>query len=110
MQLTLFCPVKKPMLKKLFRLIPQLALEYPAPASLVQPAVGSFHLQPQKRILPLQQGLNFSDIGGYPTDSGKTVRDGLVYRSGQLARLSEADLKLIRGLRPRLIVDLRSRQ
>ena len=98
------------MLRRLMQFIPQQGLEYPPAAALVQPTVNDFHLQPCQRILPLEQGFNFRGIGGYPAGAGLTVRPELIFRSAQLARLSEADLDRIRALAPRLVIDLRSDQ
>lgn len=46
---------------------------------------------PQVRVLPLEGGRNFRDLGGYPTQDGRTVKWGMIFRSGTLARLTEAD-------------------
>lgn len=46
---------------------------------------------PRLRVLPLEGGRNFRDLGGYPTQDGRTVKWGLLFRSGSLAKLTEAD-------------------
>lgn len=61
-----------------------------------------------ERVLPLQQGSNFRDIGGYPAAGGRHVKWGLIYRSGATPVLTDADLKLIEGLHLANMVDLRS--
>ena len=61
-----------------------------------------------ERILPLEQGSNFRDIGGYVTKDGRTVRWGKAYRSGAMPLLSEADYSLIDQLGIGSVVDLRS--
>lgn len=61
-----------------------------------------------ERVLPLQQGSNFRDIGGYPAAGGKHVRWGLIYRSGGQPLLTDGDLKDIRALKLTNLVDLRS--
>jgi protein-tyrosine phosphatase len=61
-----------------------------------------------ERLVPLAQGSNFRDIGGYPAADGKHVRWGLIYRSGAQPMLSDADLAELRGLRLAQLVDLRS--
>lgn len=61
-----------------------------------------------ERLLPLQQGSNFRDIGGYPAAGGKHVRWGLIYRSGGQPMLTDADLNQIRTLQLAHLVDLRS--
>jgi len=61
-----------------------------------------------ERRLPLLQGSNFRDIGGYETKDGKTVRWGKVFRSGAMPLLTEADYALIGQLGIGSVVDLRS--
>jgi len=61
-----------------------------------------------ERLVPLQQGSNFRDVGGYPAADGKKVRWGLIYRSGGTAMLTDADLRQVKALDLRNLVDLRS--
>lgn len=61
-----------------------------------------------ERALPLQQGSNFRDLGGYPAAGGKHVRWGLIFRSGATPMLTDADLMMIKALNLREMVDLRS--
>lgn len=61
-----------------------------------------------ERLLPLQQGSNFRDIGGYPAAGGKRVRWGLIYRSGGQPLLTDADVRQVQALKLTKIVDLRS--
>lgn len=61
-----------------------------------------------ERALPLQQGSNFRDLGGYPAAEGRHVKWGRIYRSGATAMLTDADLKMIRALGLTEMVDLRS--
>jgi protein-tyrosine phosphatase len=61
-----------------------------------------------ERVLPLQQGSNFRDIGGYPAAGGKHVRWGRIYRSGATAMLTEQDLTAVKTLGLTEMVDLRS--
>jgi protein-tyrosine phosphatase len=61
-----------------------------------------------ERLLPLEAGSNFRDIGGYPAAGGKHVRWGLIYRSGGQPRLTDTDLARIRALGLANLVDLRS--
>ncbi len=60
-----------------------------------------------RRILHLAGGHNFRDIGGYVTVEGRRVGAGRVYRSANLARLTDEDLDLVAALKIRVIVDLR---
>jgi protein-tyrosine phosphatase len=48
---------------------------------------------------------NFRDIGGYKTTSGKTVKRGLVFRSGELPRLTDEDVAKLERLGIRTVVN-----
>jgi len=90
-------------------LVMALALAVPdsfAPAAAAPPAAVA--VQQQERVVPLEAGSNFRDIGGYPAAGGRHVRWGLVYRSGGTPMLTAADRARIAGLRLTHMVDLRS--
>lgn len=54
------------------------------------------------------QGIhNLRDYGGYATVDGGTVREGLLFRSGQHMEASELDLELVQMLDIRTVIDLR---
>jgi protein-tyrosine phosphatase len=61
-----------------------------------------------ERLLPLERGSNFRDVGGYPAAGGKHVRWGLIYRSGATPMLTDADFRYL--ARPGIAsdIDLRS--
>jgi protein-tyrosine phosphatase len=59
------------------------------------------------RFIPLEGGWNFRDIGGYPTLNGGHTRPGLIYRSGSLHHLTEADRQTLQGLGIRTAFDMR---
>ncbi len=61
-----------------------------------------------ERVLPLQQGSNFRDIGGYVGADGKRVKWGRIYRSGAMPLLTEADYRQLGTLGLGTIIDLRS--
>ncbi len=44
-----------------------------------------------QRLLPLEGGVNFRDMGGYPAADGRRVKWGHLYRSGTMNRLTSAD-------------------
>lgn len=50
---------------------------------------------------------NFRDLGGYRTADGRVVRRGRVFRSGDLAKLTDEDLGRLEDLGIRTVVDLR---
>lgn len=61
-----------------------------------------------ERVLPLQGGRNFRDLGGYRTEGGRMVRWGKLYRSGSMAGLTDADLTYLDGLGVQVICDFRA--
>jgi protein-tyrosine phosphatase len=65
-------------------------------------------LRVAERVLPLEQGSNFRDVGGYVGAEGKRVKWGRIYRSGAMPLLTEADYARLGGLGLGSIVDLRS--
>ena len=61
--------------------------------------------------LPIAGAYNVRDVGGYRTPDGKTVKTGLVYRSGDLNRLFERDMAYLYGeLGIKTVVDFRSKK
>lgn len=63
-----------------------------------------------RRVLPLEGGRNFRDLGGYPTEDGRRVRWGRLYRSGTMVDLTEADYAWLDGLDVQVLLDLRSNE
>lgn len=61
----------------------------------------------RERILALQGGCNFRDIGGYRTEQGGTVRWGKVFRAGMLTYFTDDDHRSLSPLGVRAICDLR---
>lgn len=60
-----------------------------------------------QRLVPLDGTQNFRDLGGYPTEDGRSVRFGRIYRADALTTLSARDLAHLDGLGLRLVVDFR---
>jgi protein-tyrosine phosphatase len=61
----------------------------------------------QDRRVPLSGTLNLRDLGGYATSDGHRVRRGVVYRSDELARLTDEDYVQIARLGITTICDFR---
>jgi len=60
------------------------------------------------RSLHLAGAPNFRDAGGYRTSDGAWVKMGVVYRSGDISKLSAADLAELQRLGIRTVFDLRT--
>jgi protein-tyrosine phosphatase len=60
------------------------------------------------RLLPLEGGRNFRDLGGYATQDGRTVRWGMLYRSGVMHQLTDADYDYLGDLGIRVVCDFRA--
>lgn len=61
-----------------------------------------------ERVLPLEQGSNFRDVGGYVTKDGHTVKWDKAFRSGAMPLLTDTDYALLSQLGIGNVVDLRS--
>jgi protein-tyrosine phosphatase len=59
------------------------------------------------RVVPLERGQNFRELGGYRTSDGRRVRSGLIYRSGSMHWLTPADFGALRQRGIRTVVDFR---
>ena len=64
----------------------------------------------ERRIIALQGGRNFRDIGGYRTQDGRSVRWGKIFRSGSMAGLTTADYERLAKLSIKTICALRTVQ
>lgn len=63
----------------------------------------------EMREHPFKGVLNFRDLGGYRAKDGRIVEWQLVYRSGELQRMTQRDLyRMKREVRPASLIDLRS--
>ncbi|MFB7171777.1 tyrosine-protein phosphatase [Streptomyces sp. NPDC056254] len=59
------------------------------------------------RQIVLQGAVNVRDLGGYRTWTGGEVRQGLVYRSDALGKLTDTDVTTVSGLGLTKVVDFR---
>ena len=62
------------------------------------------------RILKVQGGYNFRDLGGLNTLDGTTVKKGLLFRTDELNNLKPDDLELLAQLNVQTVVDFRTDQ
>jgi protein-tyrosine phosphatase len=59
------------------------------------------------RVVPLQRGQNFRELGGYRTGDGRRVRSGMIYRSGSMHWLTVDDFMALGQRGVRTVVDFR---
>lgn len=71
-------------------------------------ATSSVVVNTDNRSLGLQGVLNARDAGGYRTTDGRDVRTGLVFRSGDLSKATDADLANLTGRDLKVVDDLRT--
>jgi protein-tyrosine phosphatase len=79
----------------------------PAPALLV-PAQLPLEQRSAHRVLNFEGISNFRDLGGYRASDGRAVKWGRLYRSGNLAEASRADLAGLQTLGLTTFIDFRS--
>ena len=77
---------------------------------IIKDHVSGQRIEVAERVVPLQQGSNFRDLGGYEAAGGKSVRWGLIYRSAGQPLLTPQDVAAVRGLGIDQLVDLRSNE
>lgn len=58
-------------------------------------------------LLPLEGGFNLRDMGGYAAADGRTVKRGMLFRSGVMSLLTEADERQLASLGIATVCDLR---
>jgi protein-tyrosine phosphatase len=85
------------------------AVTSPRPYFLIDTGWGR-QVRVAERLLPLQSGRNFRDLGGYQTQTGQAVKWGKLYRSGVMSNLSRSDVTYLAQLGVAVVCDLRSQQ
>jgi protein-tyrosine phosphatase len=61
-----------------------------------------------ERRLPLQGAVNFRDLGGYETTTGRRIRWGKVFRSDHLSRLTDRDVNFLKRMKIHCVCDFRT--
>jgi len=74
------------------------------PVTPAQQAASAFQ---QQRLLPLEGGQNFRDLGGYRTSDGRQIRWGLLFRSGSMHDLTPKDFVYLHRRGIKTVCDLR---
>lgn len=57
------------------------------------------------RQVSLEGQSNFRDLGGYQTKDGKTVKKGILFRSGELPSLTETDVQTLAAIPVKTVVN-----
>ena len=100
----------RPILLALLLLLPACKQEAPPPRPVVQAASIEGMTHDSRRVLALEGGRNFRDLGGYRTNDGHAVKWRMLFRSGSPADLTAKDMTTLNGLGIRTVCDLRSTQ
>lgn len=82
-----------------------------APPEAAAPTAADFNrvaLSDDRRVLPLEGGVNFRDLGGYMTTEGRVTKWETVYRAGSPGSLTKADRAELTRRGIRTICDFRS--
>jgi len=61
-----------------------------------------------ERLVPLQGSWNFRDMGGYKTSNGSRIKWGQIFRSDNLAHLTDSDEALLKQMGIHLVCDFRT--
>ena len=80
---------------------------YPEASTLV---LAHPDLMADGRLVQLDAPANMRDLGGLKTAAGRTVKRGVIYRSGRLSGLTDADKIILTSLGIKLVCDIRSVQ
>lgn len=62
------------------------------------------------RILPVDGMYNLRDVGGYPTETGKRIKWGVLYRSDYFALIKDSGLEYVKNLGFKTIIDYREEE
>jgi len=62
----------------------------------------------EKRILPIEGGYNFRDLGGIITENNRLIKSNYLIRTDELSGLTENDLNFLADLNVKSIVDFRT--
>jgi protein-tyrosine phosphatase len=84
-----------------------IALALSFPSTLAASAGETSLALAESRMIPMEGGRNFRDVGGYRTADGRTVRWNMLYRSGSLGNLQKDGMARLRTMNIRAIIDLR---
>jgi protein-tyrosine phosphatase len=89
-------------------LIALAAIQFVPSPAVVIPAMLPVEQRADHRVLGFEGISNFRDLGGYPTENGRAVAWGKLYRSGTLATASRSDLVYLEQLDLAALIDFRS--
>lgn len=93
-----------PMNFKLFIAGVALALVYSC-SPQTKKANNNLEIQTIPTKISLEGQANFRDLGGYKTDDGRSIKYGMLYRSGTLSKLTDSDITKLEELRIKTVVN-----
>lgn len=76
-------------------------------AQVAQPKPATAAPATHQRVIPLEGGQNFRDLGGYRTSDGHSVKWNVLYRSGAMNDLTLRDYEALRARGIRTVCDFR---
>ncbi len=79
-----------------------------AATALTPAEANAIALKDERRVLPLEGGVNFRDLGGYRTADGRVTKWEVLYRAGSPAGLTGNDMAELTRRGIRTVCDLRS--
>jgi len=80
----------------------------PCSANADKESMSRPYLSSYDRLLPLEGGSNFRDMGGYFTKDGRQVRRGILFRSAAPTSLTRQDQEFLAQFGFKRIIDMRS--
>ncbi|MCE7795585.1 tyrosine-protein phosphatase [Sphingobium sufflavum] len=100
-------PVPTPVRLALLPALALIATALPAAAVMAREVPPAPAKAGEQRLVPLEGGQNFRDLGGYRTADGHRVKWGMLYRSGAMNRLTPADFQYLASIGLKTVVDFR---
>ena len=92
------------MKNKLFITGVTLALVYSC-SPQTKDANNNLEIQTVPTKISLEGQPNFRDLGGYKSDDGRSIKYGMLYRSGTLSKLTDSDIAKLEELRIKTVVN-----
>lgn len=86
----------------------EVKVDFPERAYFILQSADGSRIRTAVRLIKTDKIKNFRDIGGYLADDGRRVKWGMLYRSAAHDTASDEDLKLIKELGIKSVIDYRT--